>query len=67
MSPLQYLVWLRLEKAKELALQSGLSFGKIANEVGYTDIHSFGKIFKRKIGLSLTQFVATLYTDTPDN
>lgn len=66
MSPLQYLVWIRLEKAKELALQSGLSFGEIANEVGYTDIHSFGKIFKRKIGLSLSQFVATLYTDTPD-
>jgi AraC-like DNA-binding protein len=66
MSPLQYLVWIRLEKAKELALQSGLSFGEIAGEVGYSDIHSFGKIFKRKTGMSLSQFVATLYRDTPD-
>mgnify|MGYP001455804702 CR=1 FL=1 len=49
MSPLQYLVWIRLEKAKELALQSGLSFGEIAAEVGYADIHAFGKIFKKNL------------------
>ncbi|XID92998.1 helix-turn-helix domain-containing protein [Paenibacillaceae bacterium WGS1546] len=66
MSPLQYLVWIRLEKAKELALQSGLSFSEIASEVGYSDIHAFGKIFKRKTGMSLSQFVATLFRDTPD-
>jgi AraC-like DNA-binding protein len=66
MSPVQYLVWVRLEKAKELALQSGQSFGEIANEVGYTNIHAFGKIFKRKTGMSLSQFCATLFKDTPD-
>lgn len=66
MSPFQYLVWIRLEKAKQLALQSGLSFGEIAAEVGYSDIHSFGKIFKRKSGMSLSQFVDTLFRDTPD-
>ncbi|MCD9020301.1 helix-turn-helix transcriptional regulator [Cohnella silvisoli] len=66
MSPTQYLVWIRLEKAKELALQSGLAFGEIAAEVGYSDVHSFGKIFKRKMGISLSQFVGTLFRDTPD-
>ncbi|KRF44174.1 helix-turn-helix domain-containing protein [Paenibacillus sp. Soil787] len=66
MSPMQYLVWIRLEKAKELALQSGLSFGEIANQVGYTNIHAFGKIFKRKTGMSLSQFCATLFKETPD-
>lgn len=66
MSPTQYLVWIRLEKAKELALQSGLSFGEIANEVGYANVHAFGKIFKRKTGMSLSEFCATLFTDTPD-
>lgn len=66
MSPTQYLVWIRLEKAKELALQSGLNFGEIATQVGYSDIHSFGKIFKRKMGMSLSQFVDTLYIHTPD-
>ncbi|MFD0619611.1 helix-turn-helix domain-containing protein [Paenibacillus sp. GCM10027629] len=66
MTPMQYLVWIRLEKAKELALQSGLAFGEIANRVGYTNIHAFGKIFKRKTGMSLSQFCSTLFKDTPD-
>lgn len=66
MSPLQYLVWIRLEKAKGLALQSGMSFSEIASEVGYSDIHAFGKMFKRKTGMNLSQFVATLFRDTPD-
>lgn len=66
MSPMQYLVWIRLKKAKELALQSGLSFGEIANEVGYSNIHALGKIFKRKTGMSLSQFCGTLFKDTPD-
>ncbi|CAG7636999.1 helix-turn-helix domain-containing protein [Paenibacillus allorhizosphaerae] len=67
MSPTQYLIWIRLEKAKELALQSGLSFSEIASEVGYVNIHAFGKIFKRKTGMSLSEFCASLFKDTPDN
>jgi len=67
MSPMQYLIWIRLERAKGLALQSGLSFSEIANEVGYTNIHAFGKIFKRKMGMSLSEFCATLFKDTPDS
>jgi len=66
LSPIQYLIWIRLEKAKELALQSGYSFSQIAEEVGYADIHALGKIFKRKTGMSLSQFVGTLYKDTPE-
>jgi AraC-like DNA-binding protein len=66
MSPIQYLVWIRLEKAKELALQSGLSIGEIAQMVGYTNVHVFGKTFKRKTGMSLTQFCSNLFKDTPD-
>lgn len=66
MTPFQYLIWIRIEKAKELALQSGFSFSEIAEQVGYSDIHSFGKIFKRKTDMSLSQFVDTLFKDTPD-
>jgi len=66
MSPVQYLVWIRLEKAKELALQSGYSFSQIADEVGYSDIHALGKAFKHKTGMSMSQFVGTLFKDTPD-
>lgn len=66
MSPIQYLVWIRLEKAKELALQSGYSFSQIAEAVGYSDVHALGKAFKKKTGMSMSQFVGTLFKDTPD-
>lgn len=60
-TPMQFLIWARISKAKELALQSPLSFSEIAAQVGYNDIHAFGKIFKRKTGMSLTEFCSSLY------
>jgi AraC-like DNA-binding protein len=60
-TPMQFLIWARIAKAKELALQSSLSFGEIASLVGYNDIHAFGKMFKKKTGTSLTDFCSSLY------
>ena len=60
-TPMQFLIWARIAKAKELALQSPLSFGEIAARVGYNDIHAFGKMFKKKTGTSLTEFCSSLY------
>jgi AraC-like DNA-binding protein len=60
-TPMQFLIWARVTKAKELALQSPLSFGEIAAQVGYNDIHAFGKMFKKKTGMSLTDFCSSLY------
>jgi AraC-like DNA-binding protein len=60
-SPMQFLTWARVTKAKELALQTSLSFGEIAAQVGYNDIHSFGKMFKKKTGMSLTEFCSSVY------
>jgi AraC-like DNA-binding protein len=62
LSPLQFLVWVRVQKAKEMAIQTSLSVSEIACEVGYTDVHTFGKMFKKKTGISLTQFRSTLVT-----
>ncbi|HEY8528218.1 MAG TPA: AraC family transcriptional regulator [Paenibacillaceae bacterium] len=63
MQPMKYLIWLRIEKAKELALNTDLSFSEIARIVGYSDIHTFGKIFKRKTGVSLSQFCSMINPD----
>lgn len=62
LSPMQYQIWLRVKAAKELAIQSGLSISEIANVVGYADVHSFGKMFKKKTGHSLSDFCGTLTT-----
>jgi AraC-like DNA-binding protein len=60
MSPMQYLTLTRVQKAKELAVQSQLSISEIAALVGYSDVHTFGKMFKKKTGTSLSQFTASL-------
>jgi len=62
MTPIQYLIHVRVEKAKELALYAGLTVGEIAERVGYSDVHTFGKMFKKKTGTSLTQFCSALVT-----
>ncbi|QJD87940.1 AraC family transcriptional regulator [Cohnella herbarum] len=63
MTPMQFLTWVRIQKAKELAIQTDLSVSEIARNVGYSDVHTFGKMFKKNTGSSLTQFCNTLTTD----
>ncbi|SFD63924.1 AraC-type DNA-binding protein [Paenibacillus catalpae] len=60
MSPMQYLTWIRINKAKELAIQTNLTISEIAERVGYSDVHTFGRMFKKKTGHSLSQFCANL-------
>jgi AraC-like DNA-binding protein len=63
MTPFEYLTAVRIKKAKELAVQSNLSVGEIARLVGYSDVHTFGRVFKSKVGTSLSQFCSSLVAD----
>lgn len=59
-SPMEMLVSLRMDKAKELLLHSSLTVGQIASEVGYPDLHYFSRLFKRCEGLSPMQYAQSL-------
>lgn len=52
-SPINYLIKIRLEKAKEILpnTDSG-SIKNIANQVGYDDVYHFSKLFKKYYGIS---------------
>lgn len=52
MSPVQYLTQLRIEKAKQLLLETDLPVKDIAVCIGYPDVNYFNRIFKK-------------YTDVP--
>ena len=52
MSPLEYVHSLRLEEAKQMLETEELPVEAIANEVGYEDASFFGRLFRRKIGLT---------------
>jgi len=48
--PLDYLTNLRMEEARRLLLDSGLSVQDISRRVGYEDVHVFIRWFKKYVG-----------------
>ena len=59
-SPINYLIKVRLTKAKEMLEQSSLSIKTIANNVGYEDPYYFSKLFKRYYGSSPLKYRQSL-------
>lgn len=55
-SPQQYLTELRLEKAAELMREHDYTPGEAALAVGYPDIFSFSRMFKRKYGTAPSRY-----------
>lgn len=56
-SPINYLIKIRLEKAKDmLSSKNPESIKKIANDVGYEDAYHFSKLFKKYYGISPLHF-----------
>lgn len=51
-TPRQYLVQLRINRAKELLISSDLSITHICALVGYESLGSFSTLFYRTVGLS---------------
>ncbi|WP_405114035.1 AraC family transcriptional regulator [Paenibacillus sp. FSL K6-1217] len=69
-SPAQYLVQLRMDKARELLLGTEATLHDIAVAVGYPDAYSFGKMFRKHFGNSPVRYknslqAASLWPDVP--
>lgn len=56
MSPMDYVHTLRLEEAKQLLETSDLAVEAVANEVGYEDASFFRRLFRRKVGITPTDY-----------
>jgi len=56
LSPLDYVQSLRLEEAKQMLETTALPVEAIAQEVGYGDTSFFGRLFRRKIGVTPAQY-----------
>ncbi len=53
---LDYLISLRINKAKELLKETSISVSSIALEVGYSDLKHFSKLFKKLTGLKPSEY-----------
>jgi transcriptional regulator GlxA family with amidase domain len=51
-SPLEYLQSIRLQAARALLETSDMNVQEIAHQIGYQDASSFGRLFRRGIGIS---------------
>ncbi len=56
MSPLDYVHTVRLEEAKQMLESGALPIEAVAQEVGYQDSAFFGRLFRRKTGLTPGQY-----------
>lgn len=56
MTPLEYVHTLRLEEAKHLLERTQTPIEGIAMEVGYEDASFFGRLFRRKVGLTPARY-----------
>ena len=60
-SPINYLIKIRLERAKDILSSSCCgSIKSIANAVGYDDVYHFSKLFKKYYGISPQNYRKTL-------
>ncbi len=54
-SPHQEILYIRLEKARQLMLPGKFSLGRIAMESGFSNLSSFSKAFRQKFGVAPSQ------------
>ena len=56
LSPMRYVNWLRIERAKVLLSTTDMSITDIAREVGFASIHYFSRFFKEKENITPNEF-----------
>ncbi|MFT4937545.1 MAG: AraC-like DNA-binding protein [Paraglaciecola sp.] len=55
-SPMQRVIFLRMERAKHLLTNTDWSLMQIANTVGYQDVSNFSTRFKKSVGLAPSRY-----------
>lgn len=57
-SLIEYTNWLRIQKAKQIMLESDSSMAQIAASVGYANVQSFNRFFRKFEGMSPSHYKA---------
>ena len=55
MGIMQYVLYCRIEKAKELLTEDG-SILSVAERVGFTEYNYFCKVFKKEVGMTASAY-----------
>jgi len=60
-TPNEFLIRLRIEKAKKMLITENLSVSEICERVGYTSLGSFSSLFLKQVGMPPTLYRRTLW------
>lgn len=55
-SPIQYIHINRIKTAKNLLVEDNLSISEIAQACGFADVYSFSRAFRKRVGISPSQY-----------
>ena len=58
--PMSYFMYLKLEEARRLIIETALNFTEIAAHLGFSSVHYFSKVFKEHIGMTPTEYVRSM-------
>ena len=59
-SMVNYLTDLRMGQAKRMIREGNLNFTQVAEQVGYDSIYYFSALFKKRTGMTLTEYAKSL-------
>lgn len=57
-APLAYFTALKISTAKRLIRESSMNFTQIAQQLGFSSVHYFSRLFKAKTGMTPSQYAA---------
>ena len=59
-SPISLFISLKIDEAKRMITETSLNFTQIAERLGFTSVHYFSKLFKKKTGLSPSDYARSV-------
>ena len=67
LSPKKYIIMMRLNRAKELLDAGAMSVSDVAEAVGFGDVYSFCKTFRKETGSTPTEYKKQLHEEAASN
>lgn len=62
--PIAYFIAMKITAAKKMICDTSLSFTQIAEQLGFQSVHYFSKLFKKKTGMTPSEYAKSLYKKT---
>lgn len=59
-SPIAYFISMKLDEAKRLISETPMNFTQISDHLGFTSVHYFSKLFKKKTGMTPSEYSRSL-------